>query len=216
MNNMTFTIPNNVFRALLPLTAKHSIRAWLRGYRLECNAGKVILCAADGHAVGIFRVDAPESSEPLEDFSYLIPHDAIEQVKKGSGATTIKFFETHTPMGDAISVSRKAEIINDNAFIPFAVETAPSLRIGQLFTNISKLGEKIAHLDNVLLYKFTKVAAILGGVTPDKCGCHVVVAQRGKWPSFVTLRGIDNFVGILMPFWLVDDHAPLATKPDWL
>jgi DNA polymerase-3 subunit beta len=187
-----FTLPRAAVRALLLLAASKDIRYYLNGILCEVSARRTLLCATNGHVLGVYRHDLAEGAENEcgAPFSIIIPRDALEMIAPKStadlyvrarddgnydvhdGSTARTFAAVEGKFPDWRRVMPRGPVIGAGADdLPFA------------------------QFDAAYLQAFAKAAKAFG----CKHASAVVIGHRGQSAACVEISGHPEFFGVLMP-----------------
>jgi len=181
---MQFSIKQSQLKAMLNLAAKQDIRYYLNGVFVEFNQQTTRLVATCGHKLGVLN----HSSEDNQGAgSLIIPREVIENLPKAN-----KAFDP-----ELIITSEDKE--------GFWKINAPGVQtiFGQIdgkfpdyrrVCNFKTSGEA-ANFNYEYMVQFLKVQHALGGSKT----CTVNLYQNGTSGALVTLAGVDNFAGVIMP-----------------
>ena len=184
---MQFSIKQSQLKAMLNLAAKQDIRYYLNGVFVEFNQQTTRLIATDGHKLGVLN-HAPEYMASEGAGSMIIPREVIENLPK-----TGKFDPELTITKCPINHASWTIVIPGGTQIVFQqIEgTFPDYR---RVCNFKTSGEA-ASFNYEYMVQFLKVQHALGGSKT----CTVNLYQNGTSGALVTLAGVDNFAGVIMP-----------------
>ena len=182
---MQFTIKQSQLKAMLNLAAKQDIRYYLNGVFVEFNQQTTRLVATCGHKMGLLN-------HPSEDNqgagSLIIPREVIENLPKTGKfdpELTITKFDGNAT-GWTIVIPGGTQIVFQQIEGNF-----PDYR---RVCNFKTSGEA-ASFNYEYMVQFLKVQHALGGSKT----CTVNLYQNGTSGALVTLAGVDNFAGVIMP-----------------
>ena len=182
---MQFSIKQSQLKAMLNLAAKQDIRFYLCGVFVEFNQQTTRLVATCGHKMGLLN-------HPSEDNqgagSLIIPREVIENLPKTGKfdpELTITKFDGNAT-GWTIVIPGGTQIVFQQIEGNF-----PDYR---RVCNFKTSGEA-ASFNYEYMVQFLKVQHALGGSKT----CTVNLYQNGTSGALVTLAGVDNFAGVIMP-----------------
>ena len=182
---MQFSIKQSQLKAMLNLAAKQDIRYYLNGVFVEFNQQTTRLVATCGHKMGLLN-------HPSEDNqgagSLIIPREVIENLPK-TGKFDPELTITKCPVNHAswtIVIPGGTQIVFQQIEGNF-----PDYR---RVCNFKTSGEA-ASFNYEYMVQFLKVQHALGGSKT----CTVNLYQNGTSGALVTLAGVDNFAGVIMP-----------------
>lgn len=183
---MQFSIKQSQLKAMLNLAAKQDIRYYLCGVFVEFNQQTTRLVATCGHKLGVLN----HSSEDNQGAgSLIIPRDVIENLPKATRSfdpeLTITKFDGNAT-GWTIVISGGTQIVFQQIDGRF-----PEYRRVCDF----KTSGEAANFNYEYLVQFLKVQHALGG----NKGLTINLYQNGNSSALVTLAGVDNFAGVIMP-----------------
>ena len=78
---MKFSIPNDAIKALLLAAAKNDVRYYLNGVCLDVRAHDAVAVTTNGHILLAVPVALADDSPALVPGEYIIPRDALENIK---------------------------------------------------------------------------------------------------------------------------------------
>jgi DNA polymerase-3 subunit beta len=182
---MQFSIKQSQLKALLLLAPKSDIRYYLCGIFVEYNQTTTRLVATCGHKLGVLN----HSSEDNQGAgSLIIPRNVIENLPKTSAKS------------DPLLIFKKCDgnatgwtIISSHTQIVFQ-------QIDGRFPDYRRVCDfktsgEAANFNYEYLVQFLKVQHALGG----NKGLNINLYQNGTSGALVTLAGVDNFAGVIMP-----------------
>ena len=182
---MQFSIKQSQLKAMLNLAAKQDIRFYLCGVFVEFNQTTTRLVATCGHKMGLLN----HSSDDNQGASALIiPREVIENLPK-TGKFDPELTITKCPINHAswtIVIPGGTQIVFQQIEGNF-----PDYR---RVCNFKTSGEA-ASFNYEYMVQFLKVQHALGGSKT----CTVNLYQNGTSGALVTLAGVDNFAGVIMP-----------------
>jgi len=180
---MQFSIKQSQLKAMLNLAAKQDIRYYLNGVFVEFNQQTTRLVATCGHKLGVFN---HRSENNQGSGSLIIPRDVIENLPK-AGKT------------DAILIFTKEEKAGYWKLDNYGKQTIFSQIDGRFpdYRRVCdfKTSGEAANFNYEYLVQFLKVQHALGGSK----GLTLNLYQNGNSSALVTLAGVDNFAGVIMP-----------------
>ena len=182
---MQFSIKQSQLKAMLNLAAKQDIRFYLCGVFVEFNQQTTRLVATCGHKMGLLN-------HPSEDNqgagSLIIPREVIENLPKTGKfdpELTITKFDGNAT-GWTIVIPGGTQIVFQQIEGNF-----PDYR---RVCNFKTSGEA-ASFNYEYMVQFLKVQHALGGSKTNTVNLY----QNGTSGALVTLAGVDNFAGVIMP-----------------
>lgn len=182
---MQFSIKQSQLKAMLNLAAKQDIRYYLNGVFVEFNQQTTRLVATCGHKMGLLN-------HPSEDNqgagSLIIPREVIENLPKTGKfdpELTITKFDGNAT-GWTIVIPGGTQIVFQQIEGNF-----PDYR---RVCNFKTSGEA-ASFNYEYMVQFLKVQHALGGSKTNTVNLY----QNGTSGALVTLAGVDNFAGVIMP-----------------
>jgi DNA polymerase-3 subunit beta len=181
-----FFIQQSTLEAMLTLAGKKDIRYYLNGLYIEYSPEITRVVACDGHKLGIYQAAAPDNTGCG---SIIIPRDVIENLPKGNKTFILGFTKLET--------SSQWQITTGAASINFAPceGTYPDFR--RVVNKTGTTGEAAGfNLD--YLNAFEKCGSLLAG-SKIKTGCRIRIHYNGTSGAMITLNGVDNFAGVVMP-----------------
>jgi len=184
---MQFTIKQSQLKAMLNLAAKQDIRFYLCGVFVEFNQTTTRLIATCGHKLGVLN----HSSEDNQGAgSLIIPREVIENLPKATRSfdpeLTITKFDGNAT-GWTIVIPGGTQIVFQQIDGNF-----PDYR---RVCNFKTSGEA-ANFNYEYMVQFLKVQKMLSTNTAYST---VNLYQNGTSGALVTLSGVDNFAGVIMP-----------------
>ena len=182
---MQFTIDQNSLNALLVLAAKKDIRYYLNGLHIEFTPEFTRVIACDGHKLGIYQKAV--DSFNIGCGSITIPREVIENLPKNAGLLEFAQFDANLWQLTAGSVSLK--------FAP-CDSKYPDFR--RVVDQANKTSGEAAGFNLNYLNEFEKCGNLLAG-RKIKIGNRVRIHHNGQNGALITLNGLPNFAGIVMP-----------------
>ena len=180
---MQFTIKQSQLKAMLNLAAKQDIRFYLCGVFVEFNQTTTRLVATCGHKLGVLN-------HPSEDNqgagSLIIPRDVIENLPKAG-----KFDPELTISSEDKEGFWKISAAGTQTIFGQIDGRFPDYRRVCDF----KTSGEAANFNYEYMVQFLKVQHALSGSKT----CTVNLYQNGTSGALVTLAGVDNFAGVIMP-----------------
>jgi len=180
---MQFTIKQSQLKAMLNLAAKQDIRFYLCGVFVEFNQTTTRLVATCGHKLGVLN-------HPSEDNqgagSLIIPREVIENLPKAGKTDAILIFTKEEKTGYWKLDNYGTQTI----FAEIDGKFPDYRRVCQFTTDGT-----VANFNYEYMVQFLKVQHALGGSKT----CTVNLYQNGTSGALVTLAGVDNFAGVIMP-----------------
>ena len=182
---MQFTIDQNSLNAMLVLAAKKDIRYYLNGLHIEFTPEFTRVIACDGHKLGIYQKAV--DSFNIGCGSITIPREVIENLPKNAGLLEFAQFDANLWQLTAGSVSLK--------FAP-CDSKYPDFR--RVVDQANKTSGEAAGFNLNYLNEFEKCGNLLAG-RKIKIGNRVRIHHNGQNGALITLNGLPNFAGIVMP-----------------
>lgn len=209
--DISVALPLDPFLALLPLASKKDIRVYLNGIKVEIHPdGATYFVATDGHALGVLRHDLCSTAPKTDDgapIEFIVPREFIEKLSVSKSMPELTFTVKDEKLGSSdwhnITMIDGATT-HQQSILKY---TFPRWRV--VMPSAQNSGEAV-QIDPELLYRFTKVAKLLGRKAPGQC---IRVWHNGNAGARVTIVGAENFVGIIMPLrWNKDDAPGLSDE----
>jgi len=182
---MQFTIDQNSLNALLVLAAKKDIRYYLNGLHIEFAPEFTRVIACDGHKLGIYQKAV--DSFNIGCGSITIPREVIENLPKNAGLLEFTQIDANLWQLTAGSVSLK--------FAP-CDSKYPDFR--RVVDQANKTSGEAAGFNLDYLNQFEKCCNLFAG-RKIKTGTQVRIHHNGQNGALITLNGLPNFAGVLMP-----------------
>lgn len=182
---MQFTIDQNSLNAMLVLAAKKDIRYYLNGLHIEFTPEFTRVIACDGHKLGIYQKAV--DSFNIGCGSITIPREVIENLPKNAGLLEFTQIDANLWQLTAGSVSLK--------FAP-CDSKYPDFR--RVVDQANKTSGEAAGFNLDYLNQFEKCGNLLAG-RKIKMGNRVRIHHNGQNGALITLNGLPNFAGVLMP-----------------
>jgi DNA polymerase-3 subunit beta len=179
----------NAIKAVSHLAATKDIRFYLNGILVEATKTHTTLVATDGHVLGVYKNE--EENEIPENYGYkfILPKDALKNLK----ASFIK--------DELISLEfeRDEDWNVKTVTIKSVSITLTTQTIAAKFPDWRRVlpretTNELGHYNPELLTRFIKVAKEFG-VKPHGITLH----QNGTSAAAMTIDGIENFLGVVMP-----------------
>lgn len=180
---MQFTIKQSQLKALLTLAPKSDIRYYLCGIFVEYNATTTRLVVTDGHKLGVLNHHIEDNQGAG---SLIIPREVIENLPKAGKIDPLLIFTKEEKQGYWKITGMGIQTI----FAQIEGTFPDYRRVCQFTTDGTP-----ANFNYEYLTQFLKVQHLLGG---GKCQT-LNLYQNGNARALVTLAGVDNFVGVVMP-----------------
>jgi DNA polymerase-3 subunit beta len=181
---MQFSIKQSQLKAMLNLAAKQDIRFYLCGVFVEFNQTTTRLIATDGHKLGVLNYPSQDNQGAG---SLIIPREVIENLPKA----TRSFDPELTITSEDKEGFWKISAAGTQTIFGQIDGRFPDYR---RVCNFKTSGEA-ASFNYEYLVQFLKVQHALGGSKT----CTVNLYQNGTSGALVTLAGVDNFAGVIMP-----------------
>jgi len=180
-----FTVKQSILKALLLLAAKKDIRYYLVGVNVEFSPSITRVIATDGHKLGLYQNGAQNAGHG----SLIIPADVINALPKtGSYDPELTFIKCD---GNATGWTITG-LPNGGQTVFQEIEgNFPDYKRVCHFTTDGQP----ANYNPEYLMQFLKVQHLLGGSKK----CTINVFQNGKSSGLVTLAGVPEFYGVIMP-----------------
>jgi len=182
---MQFTIKQSQLKAMINLAAKQDIRFYLCGVFVEFNQTTTRLVATCGHKLGVLNHSSDDNQGAG---SLIIPREVIENLPK-TGKFDPELTITKCPINHAswtIVIPGGTQIVFQQIDGKF-----PDYR---RVCNFKTSGEA-ASFNYEYMVQFLKVQHALGGSKTNTVNLY----QNGTSGALVTLAGVDNFAGVIMP-----------------
>ena len=180
-----FTVKQSALKALALLAAKKDIRYYLCGVNVEFSPSITRLIVTDGHKLGVYQTGAQNASNG----SLIIPNDVITALPKtGSYDPELTFIKCDgNATGWTITgLPNSGQVVFQQVDGKF-----PDYQRVCSF----KTDGLAASYNPEYLMQFLKVQHLLGG--SKKCIPNVY--QSGKSSALITLAGVPEFYGVIMP-----------------
>ena len=180
-----FTVKQSALKALALLAAKKDIRYYLCGVNVEFSPSITRLIVTDGHKLGVYQTGAQNASHG----SLIIPNDVITALPKtGSYDPELTFIKCDgNATGWTITgLPNSGQVVFQQVDGKF-----PDYQRVCSF----KTDGLAASYNPEYLMQFLKVQHLLGG--SKKCIPNVY--QSGKSSALITLAGVPEFYGVIMP-----------------
>jgi DNA polymerase-3 subunit beta len=180
-------IKQSTLDAMLLIAGKKDIRYYLNGVYLEWNSTLTRAVGCDGHKLAVMN-EARDDNQGAG--SIIIPRDVIERLPKRSNIDHFLIIRQNDAGAWEIHAGGHLTI----NFTPCDAQYPDWRRVSQ---GIKTSGEA-AGFNIDYLVAFEKAGAILGG---GKCrvGNRTRIHHNGRDGAIVTLDGIENFAGVIMP-----------------
>lgn len=182
---MQFSIKQSQLKAMLNLAAKQDIRFYLCGVFVEFNQQTTRLVATCGHKMGLLNHPSQDNQGAS---ALIIPREVIENLPKTGKfdpELTITKFDGNAT-GWTIVIPGGTQIVFQQIEGSF-----PDYR---RVCNFKTSGEA-ASFNYEYMVQFLKVQHALGGSKTNTVNLY----QNGTSGALVTLAGVDNFAGVIMP-----------------
>jgi DNA polymerase-3 subunit beta len=179
-----FTVKQSTLKALVLLAAKKDIRYYLCGVNLEFSPSITRVIATDGHKLGLYQTGAQNAGHG----SLIIPADVINALPKtGTYDPELTFIKCEGPGAwEIVGLPNNGRIVFqeiDGRFPDY--QRVCSFKTDGLPGNYNP----------EYLMQFLKVQHLLGGSKK----CTINLYQSGKSSALVTLAGVPEFYGVIMP-----------------
>jgi DNA polymerase-3 subunit beta len=185
MSNYQFAIDQNSLNAMLILAAKKDIRYYLNGLHIEFAPEFTRVVACDGHKLGIYQKAVDSFNVGFG--SLTIPREVIENLPKNAGLLEFMQIDANLWQLTAGSVSLK--------FAP-CDSKYPDFR--RVVDQANKTSGEAAGFNLDYLNEFEKCGNLLAG-RKIKMGNRIRIHHNGSNGALITLNGLPNFAGIVMP-----------------
>lgn len=180
-----FTVKQSTLKALLLLAAKKDIRYYLCGVNLEFSPSITRIVATDGHKLGLYQTSAQNWGHG----SLIIPADVINALpKSGSYDPELTFMKCD---GNATGWTITGLPNGGQVVFQQIDGNFPDYKRVCHFTTDGSLG----NYNPEYLMQFLKVQHLLGGSKK----CTINLYQNGKSSALITLAGVPEFYGVIMP-----------------
>jgi DNA polymerase-3 subunit beta len=179
-----FTVKQSTLKAMVLLAAKKDIRYYLCGVYLEFSPSITRVIATDGHKLGLHQAGAQNWGHG----SLIIPADVITALPKtGSYDPELTFIKCEGPGAwEIVGLPNNGRIVFqeiDGRFPDY-----------QRVCSFKTDGLPASYNPEYLM-QFLKVQHLLGGSKK----CTINLYQSGKSSALVTLAGVPEFYGVIMP-----------------
>ena len=180
-----FTVKQSTLKALVLLAAKKDIRYYLCGVNVEFSPSITRVLATDGHKLGLYQTGAQNGGTG----SLIIPADVIAAIpKSGSYDPELTFTKCD---GNATGWTITGLPNGGQMVFQQLDGNFPDYRRVCHFTTDGSP----ANYNPEYLMQFLKVQHLLGGSKK----CTINLYQNGKSSALVTLAGVPEFYGVIMP-----------------
>jgi DNA polymerase-3 subunit beta len=180
-----FNVKQSTLKALLLLAAKKDIRYYLVGVNAEFSPSITRITATDGHKLGLYQIDAQNAGYG----SLIIPADVINALPKcGAYDPELTFTKCDgNATGWTITgLPNSGQVV----FQQLDGKFPDYVRV----MNVKTDGLAASYNPEYLM-QFLKVQHLLGGSKK----CTINLYQSGKSSAMVTLAGVPEFYGVIMP-----------------
>ena len=188
MSNYQFAIDQNSLNAMLLLAAKKDIRYYLNGLHIEFAPEFTRVVACDGHKLGIYQKAV--DSFNVGSGSLTIPREVIENLPKNAGFLE---FIVSAPY-DTQWVIKTANGLQ----ITFSACDSKYPDFRRVVNQADKTSGEAAGFNLDYLNQFEKCGNLLAG-RKLKVGNRIRIHHNGQNGALITLNGIPNFAGVVMP-----------------
>ena len=179
----------NAIKAISHLSATKDIRFYLNGILVEATKTHTTLVATDGHVLGVYKNEEENEIPENVKYEFILPNDALKNLK----ASIIKD-ELVSLEFERDENSKVITVIIKSVSITLTTQTIdgkfPDFRrvLPRETTN------EPGHYNPELLARSIKVAKDFG-MKPHNINLH----QNGTSAATLTIDGIPNFLGVVMP-----------------
>ena len=194
-----FTVKQSTLKALVLLAAKKDIRYYLNGVNVDFSPNITRVAATDGHKLGVYQSGAQNAGHG----SLIIPSDVIAALPKTGGydpELTFLKCDGNATGWEIVGLPNNGRIVFQQVEGKFP-DYARVLNV--------KTDGLAASYNPEYLIQFLKVQHLLGG--SKKCIPNLY--QSGKSSALITLAGVDNFYGVIMPMRCDSDGVTDAAVP---
>ena len=178
-----FYIKQSTLDAMLILAAKKDIRYYLNGLHIEYSPEFTRVVACDGHKLGIFQAAA----ENIGMGALTIPREVIEGLPKKCHILTFSQIDANL-----------WQIDTGAAVIKFAPCDSKYPDFRRVVNQADKTSGEAAGFNLTYLNEFEKAGNLLAG-SKLKVGNRVRIHHNGQNGAMITLNGVQDFAGVLMP-----------------
>jgi DNA polymerase-3 subunit beta len=178
-----FYIKQSTLDAMLVLAAKKDIRYYLNGLHIEFNREFTRVIACDGHKLGIFQAAAENTGMG----ALTIPREVIEGLPKKCHILAFSQIDANL-----------WQIDTGAAVIKFAPCDSKYPDFRRVVNQADKTSGEAAGFNLTYLNEFEKAGNLLAG-SKLKVGNRVRIHHNGQNGALITLNGLPNFAGVLMP-----------------
>jgi len=222
VEGIEFEIPARVLLGMACFAADDDPRSYLKAVYLEIRKDEIRLTAGDGKMMAFYR---EELEEPLTDslFCTLIPASLIKRLKKRDALRLVEVcifpetLDSEVPGKDRIPLLRKGDSIRLTCNMMTVEDTSfAGVTIPDYPASVPKSASgEVAQYQPCLLKKAYKAAKLLYGNKYYPPYRELRIAHNGEKAGLLSMPGIDNFFGFVMPF---DTYAEkTATEsPVWI
>jgi DNA polymerase-3 subunit beta len=182
--SIQFTVKQSILKALLLLAAKKDIRYYLVGVNAEFSPSITRIVATDGHKLGLHQAGAQNVGHG----ALIIPADVINALPKtGTYDPELTFIKCEGPGAwEIVGLPNNGRIV----FQEIDGRFPDYVRVCRFNTD----GLPGCYNPEYLM-QFLKVQHLLGGSKK----CTINVFQNGNSSALVTLAGVPEFYGVIMP-----------------
>ena len=179
----------NAIKAISHLSAVKDIRFYLKGILIEATKTHTTLVATDGHVLGVYKNEEENEIPQNKKYEFILPNDALKNLKASflkDELISIEFEPDETSEVNSVTIK--------SVSITLTTQT-----IDGKFPDFRRIlpretTNELGHYNFELLAKFIKVGKEFG-VKPHNIRLH----QNGVRGAALTIDGIYNFLGVVMP-----------------
>ena len=179
----------NAIKAINHLAATKDIRFYLNGILIEATKTHTTLVATDGHVLGVYKNEEENEIPEETKFEFILPNDTLKNLKSAiiKGELISLEFEPD-------ETSKVNSVIIKSLSITLTTQTIDAKFPDWRRVLPRETTNELGHYNPELPARFIKVAKEFGK-KPDNINLH----QNGTSAAALTIEGIQNFLGVVMP-----------------